>query len=111
MNIGQKIKSRRNELGIKADELAKSIGVSPSTIFRYEKGDIEKMPASVLEKIAIKLKTSPAYLMGWTEDKGIDSSYRPKTRAAHLEGENLTEEEWDELDRYVEFLKLKRNKK
>ena len=35
---------------------------------RYEKGDIEKMPLSVLEPIAKILGCSPAYLMGWTDN-------------------------------------------
>ena len=36
-----------------------------STIFRYENGDIEKLPTSILEPIAKVLNTTPAYLMEW----------------------------------------------
>ena len=50
-----------------ADELATSVGVSRSTIFRYEKGDIEKVGPDVLKKIAGKLNVSPADLMGWDD--------------------------------------------
>ena len=50
-----------------ADELATSDGVSRSTIFRYEKGDIEKVGPDVLKKIADKLNVSPADLMGWDD--------------------------------------------
>lgn len=50
-----------------ADELATSVGVSRSTIFRYEKGDIEKVGPDVLKKIADKLNVSPADLMGWDD--------------------------------------------
>ena len=42
MNVGEKIKLRRKELKISADDLADAVGVSRSTIFRYEKGDIER---------------------------------------------------------------------
>ena len=35
-----------------ADELSERVGVSRSTIFRYEKGDIEKVGPEVLKKIA-----------------------------------------------------------
>ena len=55
MNVGEKIKLRRKELKISADELADAVGVSRSTIFRYEKGDIEKVGPEVLKKIADKL--------------------------------------------------------
>ena len=65
MNIGQRIKNRRKELKMSADELAKRLGKDRSTIYRYEKGDIENMPLDILEPIAKALNTSPSYLMGW----------------------------------------------
>ena len=65
MNVGERIKQRRKDLKMSADELATSVGVSRSTIFRYEKGDIEKVGPDVLKKIAVKLNVSPADLMGW----------------------------------------------
>jgi transcriptional regulator with XRE-family HTH domain len=68
MNVGQRIKRRRKELKISADELAKALGKDRSTIFRYEKGDIEKLPLDILEPIAKVLQTTPRYLMGWTEE-------------------------------------------
>lgn len=65
---GQRIKERRNQLEMSADDVAARLGVSRSTIFRYENGHIEKVPANVLEKLAGILKTTPAYLMGWQDD-------------------------------------------
>lgn len=73
MNIGQRIKARREELGISAEDLGQKIGKAKTTIYRYELGLIEKMPTSVLEAIAAALQTSPAYLMGWTENKSLSS--------------------------------------
>lgn len=67
MNVGERIKQRRKDLKMSADELATSVGVSRSTIFRYEKGDIEKVGPDVLKKIADKLIVSPADLMGWDD--------------------------------------------
>ena len=46
MNIGQRIKARREELGISAEELGQKIGKAKTTIYRYELGLIEKMPTS-----------------------------------------------------------------
>lgn len=71
MITGTRIKSRREELGISAEELGRVIGKAKTTIYRYENGYIEKMPASILEPIAKALLTTPAYLMGWTDDKTI----------------------------------------
>ena len=67
-NVGQAIKHRRKELDISAEQLADKIGVSAATIYRYEKGDIEKLPVAVLESISTVLSTTPAYLMGWEDD-------------------------------------------
>ena len=67
-NTGQRMKERRKQLALSADKVADLLGVSRSTIFRYESGYIEKVPANVLEKLAEILKTTPAYLMGWKDD-------------------------------------------
>lgn len=68
MLLGEKIKARRKELGYNADFLAEKTGLSRSTIFRYEKGDIEKIPTDILATIAKALNTTPVALMGWAED-------------------------------------------
>ncbi|NCB52510.1 MAG: XRE family transcriptional regulator [Clostridia bacterium] len=68
MTTGERIRARRKELGITADYLAEVLNVSRSTIFRYENGDIEKMPMSILEPISKVLNTTPAFLMGWDDD-------------------------------------------
>lgn len=74
MNVGQRIKQRRKELGYNADFLAKHLNVSRSTVFRYEKGDIEKLPTEILEKLAKILNTTPGFLMGWETDETIDAN-------------------------------------
>lgn len=65
--VGMRIRKRRKELGISADELAETIGKDRTTIFRYEKGAIEKMPIDILKPIAKALRTTPAALMGWED--------------------------------------------
>jgi transcriptional regulator with XRE-family HTH domain len=67
MSVGQRIKQRRKELGMSADELGKRLGKDRSTIYRYEKGDIENLPLDILEPIAEVLRTTPQYLMGWEQ--------------------------------------------
>ena len=68
MSIGARIKERRKALGISAEELAARLGKNPATIYRYEKGEIEKLPGELLAPLAEMLKTSPGWLMGWEED-------------------------------------------
>ncbi len=72
MTTGERMKFRRKELGLSADEVAVALNVSRATIFRYEKGDIEKLPGSALEPLAKALHTTPAYLMGWEESPSAD---------------------------------------
>ena len=69
MNIGQRIKERRKELRMSADELGARLGKDRSTIYRYENGDIEKLPLEILKPIAVALLTTPQDLMGWEEDE------------------------------------------
>lgn len=70
-DTGDRIKERRKQIGISADALAEHLGVSRSTIFRYENGDIEKVPANLLPGIAKILKTTEAYLMGWKDETSM----------------------------------------
>lgn len=69
MTTGERIKIRRKELGMSAETLAELCGISPATIYRYEKGDIENMRTDKLIPIAEALKTTSAYLMGWEDEK------------------------------------------
>lgn len=74
MTTGDRIRARRKELGMTADSLADAIGVSRSTMFRYENGKIEKMPMNNLVPIARALHTTVGYLMGWDDSKETPTS-------------------------------------
>ena len=69
MDVGERIKERRKELGMTVDDLAKKVGKSRATVYRYENGSIEKLPTDVLVPFAEALDLDPDYLMGWTEEK------------------------------------------
>ena len=68
MNIGNRIKQRRLSLGMSVDDLAIEVNKNRATIYRYEKGEIENLPTTVIEPLAKALETTPEYLMGWTDD-------------------------------------------
>lgn len=63
MSLGQNIKKRRQEVHMTLEEVAKIVGVSRQTIQRYESGIIASIPSDKIEKLAIALRTTPAYLM------------------------------------------------
>lgn len=69
MTIGERIRLRRKELGLTADDLGGLLGKNRATIYRYESNDIENMPITIIAPLAQALKCSPAYLMGWEEKK------------------------------------------
>lgn len=70
---GERIRERRKEINMTADELADILEVSRSTVFRYENGEIEKVPAPIMMKIANALNTTASYLMGWEDDSTVRS--------------------------------------
>lgn len=67
MEIYERIKKRRKEMGLSAEMVAEKLGVSPATIYRYEKKDIKKFPTDILEPLAKMLCTTPSYLLGLNE--------------------------------------------
>lgn len=88
MNIGEKIKARRTELGLTFEEVGNMVGVGKSTVRKWETGDIKDMRRDKVSKLAYALKVSPSYLMGWTDSPNEDPAAAP-TRAsvaAKLEG-------------------------
>lgn len=76
MTTGQRMRERRKEIGLSAEKVAEMLHLSPATIYRYENGDIEKVPGDFLSPIAKVLNTTPAYLMGW-DDAPLPSNLLP----------------------------------
>lgn len=68
MKIGERIKYRREELGLSQDELARRLGYrSRSSINKIEK-DASGLPQTKIVAIANALQTTPSYIMGWEEE-------------------------------------------
>lgn len=74
MNIGDRIKKRREFLGFSQTELAKKIKSSKQTLYKYENGIITNIPSDKIEILAEQLDTTPAYLMGWEENLTKDNA-------------------------------------
>ena len=66
--VGQRIREYRQKAGKSQVELAKAIGVSKQTLYKYENDIITNIPSDKIELAAKVLDVSPAALMGW----GID---------------------------------------
>ena len=70
MSVGERIKARRKQIGMSAETLAERIGKSPATVYRYEKGDIDKIDSRIIPRIARALGVEPGDLMGWSAEDG-----------------------------------------
>lgn len=67
MNIGERIRKLREEKLLSQTELAKMVGITKQSLYKYESSIITNIPSSKIESIAQKLGTTPAYLMGWVD--------------------------------------------
>lgn len=67
MNVGDRIKLRRKEIGMSQTDLANKVGSTKQNIYKYENGIITNIPSDKIEAISAALCTTPAYLMGWDD--------------------------------------------
>lgn len=72
MTIGERIREKRKNKNYTLEQLADEIGVTKSTVLKYENGSIA-IPSDKIEKIAKVLNITPAYLMGWADEKAEDN--------------------------------------
>lgn len=70
--IHERIKKRRKELGLSAEQVAEAIRVSRATVYRYESAEIEKIPIDILIPLAKVLQTTPGYLADCIDDWEIN---------------------------------------
>lgn len=100
MGIGNKLDSLLSERGITVTELARKVGVAPTTIYSIIQRNNKKVDIDVLIKIAKTLGVNTEYF-GDVDDE-------PRTIAAHFDGDEYTEEELDEIKQFAAFVKSKR---
>ena len=101
-SVSDPIRAQMERLSLSYGELAQATGLSKSAVHRYATGSTDKVPTEALEKLARALHVTPSYLTGWEEE--------PKVLAAHFDGKDFTEEEWQEIEDFVHFVKSRRKK-
>lgn len=79
MTIGERIKTIRKEKNISVDFIAEKLGVSKTTIYRYEDSTIEKIPIRVFDNLCDILGVTAAELMGNEPDQKESTFEIPKT--------------------------------
>ena len=66
--MAQRIKALRQEKGLTLEQVADVVGVGKSTVRKWETGMIANMKRDKIADLAKALGTTPAYLMGWSEE-------------------------------------------
>lgn len=91
--IGIRIKDRRQELSMTLQDVASEVGISKSTVLRYENGSIGNIKLPVIEAIARSLQINPAYLLGKSNEKSVNllSNQAMKTAYAYEKSTSLDE--------------------
>lgn len=65
MSIGQRIKKRREELGMSQEDLARKAGYKSRSSINKIEVDGRGLPQGKMLALANALDTTPSYLMGW----------------------------------------------
>ena len=73
MELGERIKETRKSKNISVEQMAKELGVSKTTVYRYEDSTITKIPVNVFDQICKILEVSPAQLMGNTPNNNKET--------------------------------------
>ena len=70
--VGERIKERRNELGLSMSQFGERMGVNKSTIQRYEAKGIDPKKNYLIISLADALDTNAAWLRGESDDRSGD---------------------------------------
>ncbi|HEC2155360.1 MULTISPECIES: helix-turn-helix domain-containing protein [Staphylococcus] len=93
------IKTSMKEQNLSLSELARRVGVAKSAVSRYLNLTRE-FPLNRAEDFAKALSISTEYLLGF--DK---SEQQQDTIAAHANKDEFTAEEWEEIERFMQWVR------
>lgn len=105
MDLGIRLKQLRIERGLNQIDIANMLGVERSTYGKYETGD-SSPDYDKLIQLSNFYQVSIDFLLGKTDIKNPI-----ETIAAHHDGDEWTEEELEEIERFKEFVRMKRQQR
>lgn len=68
MTVGDRIRKKREIIGMSQTELADRLNIPKQTLYKYEKNIVTNIPSNKIEEIASILNVSESYLMGWEDN-------------------------------------------
>ena len=110
MEIGELIKQRRLELKLTLEEVGNAVGVSKSTVKKWEDGFIANMKRDKIANLASVLRLSPIVLMG-LDDNSVEINETNNINLVKIAGRDgryiekrLTDEQVKALEAIIEQL-------
>ncbi len=122
MKVNELIANRRKELGLTLEEVANKVGVSKSTVKKWESGFIKNMRRDKMGLLAEALQLSPMDLLedtpatdGYYDDPDtaeLAEKLRtdPELKVLFSAAQDLSPEEMQQAANYIRFLKTERDK-
>lgn len=123
--LGTRIKNLREEKSITQLQLSKILNIGNTTLSQYESG--KRVPSDSIKKaIADYFNVSIDYLLGRTDIKNTPNfeedtptekiaklvkENKIETLAAHFDGEDITDDDVEDIKNFIEFVVEKRKKK
>lgn len=87
--INERIKEQRQNAGLTLAQVAEKLNVKEATVQRYESGEIKNIKHEIISKLASIFNCSPAYLMGWEDNKATELSPKAEKDIKKALGETL----------------------
>lgn len=87
--LGQRIKRRREELGLTQTQLAERLGYRSKVSVSNAENDRDDMTTTRISKYADALETTPAYLMGWEEEDVLAKHYSYELTSTRMAAYNM----------------------
>lgn len=111
MNFGNILKKIRQDNNLTQEELAKKIDTSRSNIANYENN--KNMPSvDILDKLSKMFNVSIDYLLGKSDIRNPEEIKKvPFANAGGLDTKGLDDEDIEELQRQIDYIKKMKGKK
>lgn len=90
ITIGNRIKMRREQLGLSQEEFGEAVGLKKSTVSRYESGEIKTLDTTLAKKMTQVLRCDPLWLTDWgdvtheVENEAIDAIIKALHKEPYL---------------------------
>ncbi|UNT92643.1 helix-turn-helix domain-containing protein [Allobaculum sp. Allo2] len=107
MNIGEYLRARREEKRLTISKVAEYVGVSESTVSRWERGMIGEMGRTKIAKLSEILEISPAIIVGFDDFSKSSKTVQTQSFAGNVTiangsiNQNLQMSDHELLKRYL----------